>query len=57
MKNEVSIKPNENTKRIIKSSERIPAIKKWIKKTFRNHQQVFFRYNSYGCIRNAITNI
>ena len=36
-----SIKPTANTKNIIKSSEPIPAIKQWIKKTFRNHQQVF----------------
>ena len=43
--NKGPIKPNENTKRIINSGERIPAIKRWIKKTFTRHQQVFLEYN------------
>ena len=38
--NEVSIKPNENTKHMIKSGERIPAIKRWIKNTFTSYEQV-----------------
>ena len=45
MENEGSIKPHENTKHIIQSGERIPAIKRWIKKTFTRHQQVFLEYN------------
>ena len=43
--NKGPIKPNENTKRIINSGERIPAIKRWIKKEFTRHQQVFLEYN------------